>query len=106
MLKKHEKTTKQKVDKMNLQEALDAPSVHSLHFPSSFYPRNSFPGVISIETNINDSIISDLEKKGHIIQKADPWSHGKVMGIKYNNRTKLIHGACSAKGIIGYCIGW
>ena len=24
---------------MNIQEALDAPSVHSVHFPSSFYPR-------------------------------------------------------------------
>ena len=94
------------VHKMNLQEALDAPSVHSLHFPSSFYPRNSYPKLISVESNLPDSTIQELEKKGHIIQKAEPWSHGKVMGIKYNNKTKLIHGASSAKGIIGYCIGW
>ena len=28
---------------MNLQEALDAPTVHSVHFPSSFYPRRRIP---------------------------------------------------------------
>ena len=29
---------------MDLQQALDAPTVHTTHFPSSFYPRVSFPG--------------------------------------------------------------
>ena len=29
---------------MNIQEALDAPTVHSVHFPSSFYPRGAYPG--------------------------------------------------------------
>ena len=28
---------------MNLQEALDAPTVHSVHFPSSFYPPQRLP---------------------------------------------------------------
>src|SRR6266508_4459185 len=30
---------------LDLQEALDAPSFHTEHFPSSFYPRQSRPGV-------------------------------------------------------------
>ena len=29
---------------MNLQQALDAPLVHSGHFPSSFYPRRGQAG--------------------------------------------------------------
>ena len=29
---------------MDIQEALDAPTVHSTHFPSSFYPRPAYPG--------------------------------------------------------------
>ncbi len=35
---------------MNLQEAIDAPAWHSEHFPSSFWPRQSRPGVLVLET--------------------------------------------------------
>ncbi len=28
---------------MNVQEAIDAPTVHTTHFPSSFYPRDAYP---------------------------------------------------------------
>ena len=31
---------------MNLQEAIDAPAFHTTHFPSSFWPRESFPAAV------------------------------------------------------------
>ena len=37
---------------MNLQEAIDAPSFHSLHFPSSFYPRRAEIGKLVVEGRI------------------------------------------------------
>ena len=91
---------------MNLQEALDAASIHSIHFPSSFYPREAFPGEISAEDNIPSITLKELEQKGHIVNKTAAWAHGKVMGITIDTKRNLISGASAAKGIIGYCIGW
>ena len=34
---------------MNLQEAIDAPAFHTRHFPSSFYPRESWPLAVDVE---------------------------------------------------------
>src|SRR5262249_17335122 len=40
---------------MNLQEAIDAASFHSTHFPSSFYPRRAVPGGLVLESRISDT---------------------------------------------------
>ncbi|MCH8155487.1 MAG: gamma-glutamyltransferase, partial [Proteobacteria bacterium] len=37
---------------MDIQEALDAPTVHTNHFPSSFYPRPAYPGRVVAESRI------------------------------------------------------
>lgn len=38
--------------KMDLQEAIDAPIFHTLHFPSSFYPYDTHPGLVAVEDRI------------------------------------------------------
>jgi hypothetical protein len=37
---------------MDLQEALDAPTVYSIHFPSSFYHRPAYPGQVVAESRL------------------------------------------------------
>ena len=37
----------------DLQTAIDAPTVHSLHMPDSFYPRTSQPGAVAAESRID-----------------------------------------------------
>ena len=37
---------------MNLQQAIDAPAWHTEHFPSSFWPRTSRPGVVVVESRV------------------------------------------------------
>ena len=37
---------------MNIQEAIDAPSFHSEHFPSSFWPRIARPGKLVLEGRV------------------------------------------------------
>ena len=91
---------------MNLQEALDSPSFHSVHFPSSFYPRNSYPKRLIAESNISGKTIEDLKQRGHEVLLTDAWSNGKVMAIHYDKKTGTISGAVSPKGNIGYAIGW
>ncbi len=89
---------------MNLQEALDAPTVHSVHFPSSFYPRESFPGGLVAESRIPREVLSALEHRGHNVKLTGPWSNGKVLAIRTDPARGLISGAASPKGNIGYTI--
>ncbi len=91
---------------MGLQEALDAPTVHSVHFPSSFYPREGFPGRLIAESRISREVISALEDRGHEVKLTGPWANGKVLGIRYDRERGVIAGAASPKGSIGYAIGW
>ena len=91
---------------MNLQEALDAPTAHSVHFPSSFYPRSASPGRVIAESRISSTVTEELERRGHEIVSTGDWANGKVMGIRYDKARGVILGAASAKGNIGYAIGW
>ena len=91
---------------MGLQEALDAPTVHTVHFPSSFYPRQSFPGRLVAESRIPREVISALEARGHDVMLKDPWSNGKVLAIRTDPARGTISGAASPKGNIGYTIAW
>ena len=91
---------------MNLQESLDAATVHSVHFASSFYPRESYPGRVITESRIPAGVTDELTQKGHEVVSAGAWSNGKVMGIRYDKARGVIMGAVSPKGNIGYAIGW
>ena len=91
---------------MNLQEALDSPTVHSVHFPSSFYPRQAFPARVFAESRIAPEVLKDLQQRGHEVVAIDGWANGKVMGVRYDKERGVIHGAAAPKGNIGYAFGW
>jgi gamma-glutamyltranspeptidase/glutathione hydrolase len=91
---------------MGIQEALDAPTVCSKHFPSSFYPREAVPAGVAAEARISPGVIASLKERGHEVQLDEGWVHGKVMGIRFDREHGVIMGGCSAKGNIGYALGW
>lgn len=91
---------------MDIQEALDAPTVHSTHFPSSFYPRPAYPGRVVAESRISQKVIDELKKRGHRVDMTGEWSNGKVMGIRFDKERGVIQGGVAPKGNIGYAIGW
>ena len=91
---------------MSLQEALDAPTVHSAHFPSSFYPRDAYPGRLVAEERIPAEVLAELERRGHEVVLVGGWNNGKTMAICYDGERGVIQGAVAPKGIIGYALGW
>jgi gamma-glutamyltranspeptidase/glutathione hydrolase len=91
---------------MDIQEALDAPSVHSEHFPGSFYPREAHPARMVAENRIPPDVIAALEKLGHEVVVKDGWVNGKCMGIRYDAERGIILGGVSPRGKIGYALGW
>ncbi|MFK8083661.1 MAG: gamma-glutamyltransferase family protein [Granulosicoccus sp.] len=62
----------------DLQRCMDAPLFHSMHFQSSFFPREVLPGEMMIEPSISENVISDLRTRGHKVSVAEPWSIGRL----------------------------
>src|SRR2546430_14834213 len=63
---------------MNLQEAIDAPAFHTRHFPSSFWPRESFPAAVDLEDRAGPGVIEGLRARGHEVTGSPAWSLGRV----------------------------
>jgi gamma-glutamyltranspeptidase/glutathione hydrolase len=92
---------------MDVQQALDAPTFYSEHFPSSFYPREAHPRRISAEDRIPSEVIAELRRRGHEVVLKDGWSHGRVLGIMRDEEHGVILGGASAKGShVAYALGW
>ncbi len=89
---------------MNLQAALDAPTLHSVHFPSSFYPREAFPARVVAESRIGALALDELRRRGHDIERVGGWSNGKVMAIRRDASAGVMSAAASAKNTIGYAM--
>jgi gamma-glutamyltranspeptidase/glutathione hydrolase len=90
---------------MDLQAAIDAPTAHTEHFPSSFYPRATALNSMAVEDRVPEDTRKELERRGHKVRADDPWSHGRVMGIRINPDS-VIEGAASPRSGIAYAIGW
>ena len=91
---------------MDLQQALDAPTVHTAHFPSSFYPRNAYPGRVDAESRIPHETLTELRRRGHDVRLIDGWSNGKPLAIHCHADRGLIAGAATARNHIAYAMGW
>ncbi|MBM7066035.1 gamma-glutamyltransferase family protein [Actibacterium sp. 188UL27-1] len=63
---------------LGLQECMDAPLFHTMHFQGSFFPREVKPGEMMIEPNIGEATIADLRARGHTVTVADPWTVGRL----------------------------
>lgn len=91
---------------LDMQEAIDRPTFHSLHFPSSFYPHDARAGGVVVEGRIPEATRRELEARGHKVQAAQDWAHGKVMAVQIDRKAGVISGAVSPRGQIGYVTGW
>lgn len=67
----------------DLQEAIDAPMLHSLHMPSSFHPRLAQPGALAVESRLDDGVVAELARRGHRIQRSGPWDQGRLLAVTH-----------------------
>ncbi len=88
---------------MNLQEAIDAPAFHTSAFPSSFYPRQSFPLAVEAEERAGAQVIADLRERGHEVAVRPAWSLGRVSAVARSGG--LLYAAANARGMQGYAAG-
>ena len=88
---------------MNLQQAIDFPSFHSAHMPSSFYPRQAQPRVLDIESRAGTDVIEDLRRRGHLVNVRPAWSLGRVSAVA--RRNGILYAAANPRGMQGYAAG-
>jgi gamma-glutamyltranspeptidase/glutathione hydrolase len=88
---------------MNLQEAIDAPAFHTSHFPSSFYPRDSFPRAVDVEDRAGPAVIAGLRERGHDVSVRPPWSLGRISAVGRSDG--FLYAAANARGMQGYAVG-
>ncbi len=90
---------------MDLQEALDAPSVQSTHFPGSFYPHASEQGGCRVESRIPEQVQNELARRGHNVQLDGAWTHGQVTAVAFEPSSGVVSGAASPRGRVAYVMG-
>ncbi len=91
---------------MDVQDAIDAPSFHSAHMSSSFYPRQAKPRELVVERRVPEAVLDDLRARGHEIRLAGDWSLNYTTAVRYDPARRLIEGGASSRGERNYAIGW
>jgi len=87
----------------NLQEAIDAPTFQSHHFPSSFFPRQAEPGRLVLEGRYPEATLAALQKLGHKAEAAGPWTQGRISACAKDGA--LLKAAANPRLMQGYAVG-
>jgi gamma-glutamyltranspeptidase/glutathione hydrolase len=88
----------------DLQAAIDAPTLHSLHMPSSFWPRTCAPGGVEAEDRIPGATLDELCRRGHRVRVVAGWVHGRVMCAARDPASGLCEAAASPRGQVAYSV--
>ena len=90
---------------LDLQAAIDAPTWHTTHFPSSFYPREARPGEVLVEGRLDRAVVAELERRGHRVVVEDDWSLGRVSAAGVDPTTGMLRAGANPRGMQGYATG-
>ena len=87
--------------RLGIQQAIDLPSFHSEHWPSSFWPR---PGKLVLEGRFDNAVLASLRARGHDVSKGEDWSEGRLSGARLEPDGQMYAGA-NPRGMQGYAVG-
>ena len=96
---------------MNLQQAIEAPRYSCLHAPSSFFPHDASPGLVRLESRIDERVREDLAARGHKIETRPPWCDGNVLAVALDGARGQLAAGADPRGQIAalmpaQAIGW
>lgn len=91
---------------MNLQEAVDAPTFWTAHFPSSFYPRAAEPASLYLEGRIPPAVRDALAALGHQIKVQPDFSGGNTLATMIDPAGGVRFAAASPRLVPATAAGW
>ncbi|MXP63391.1 gamma-glutamyltransferase family protein [Roseomonas sp. M0104] len=89
---------------LNIQQAIDAPSFHTEHWPSSFWPRVARPGKVVLEGRYGPAVLEELKARGHKAELGGEWSEGRLSAVRQEPDGQIFAGA-NPRGMQGYAAG-
>ncbi|MDN3987603.1 gamma-glutamyltransferase family protein [Zwartia vadi] len=93
---------------MNLQEAIEAPSWHLDHYPSSFWPRTTTLNRITLESRMPEATLEQLRQAGHEVKVGPAWSEGRISACTREqgpNGQFILRAGANPRGMQGYAVG-
>jgi gamma-glutamyltranspeptidase/glutathione hydrolase len=89
---------------MGLQEAIDSPSWHTNHFPSSFHPREAHLNELVVERGLGADVIGSLGIRGHDLVVTAPLTLGRLSAVERGSDGTLRAGA-DPRAMQAYAVG-
>ncbi len=89
--------------RLGIQQAIDMPSFHSEHWPSSFWPRIARPGKLVLEGRYPAGVLDELRARGHLAEQGPDWSEGRLSAARREG-AQMFAGA-NPRGMQGYAAG-
>ncbi len=89
---------------LGLQEGMDAPLFHSMHFQGSFFPREVRTAELMIEPNVGEDVIADLRSRGHKVIVAEPWTVGRLTAAM-REPDGMLRAAATPRLMQAYAVG-
>ncbi|MFE2039735.1 gamma-glutamyltransferase family protein [Streptomyces sp. NPDC059477] len=90
---------------LDLQGAIDAPNWHNDSFPSSFYPRGTLPGSVTVESRMSPEVVAELRRRGHEVTVEPAWSAGRLCAVARDPETGVLSAGANPRGMQGYAVG-
>ena len=90
----------------DVQEAIEAPRINSLHPFSSFDSHESLPGVLEIENRIPQAARDELAARGHNLHVLGPWGMSTgVVAVGVDPKNGTLRGGADVRRE-RYIFGW
>jgi gamma-glutamyltranspeptidase/glutathione hydrolase len=61
------------------------------------------PGRVVIEGRFDDAVLAALRARGHLAEKGEDWSEGRLSAARIENRIMLA--GANPRGMQGYAVG-
>ncbi len=75
---------------MDVQEAIEAPRWSTRSFPASPFPHTMYPGDLSVEARVPESVRQALSAKGHQLRVSGAWSMGSNAAVVVDLKTGVL----------------
>lgn len=91
----------------DMQAAIESPRFASYSYPSSFAPFDYYPGRLALEARIPETVIAELARRGHEIQRWPDWiwTAGAVCAIDVDKKRGVMKAGADPRRA-AYALGW
>jgi gamma-glutamyltranspeptidase/glutathione hydrolase len=90
---------------MNVQEAIEAPRWATRSFPASPFPHTMYPGEMSVEQRVPESVRAGLVARGHKLRVGGAWTMGSLAAILVDPKTGVLNAGTDPR-VDAYAIAW